>query len=190
MTQIYIKHSNGHIMEVQNWATLTDYGVMITRQLDEDERKRYLALKAVRLNDSEIWRLFHPAPSTDECNPALTTSPTTTRWRVQEKNTIGKSTSDLTRSPSLRPFSPSSGESVGYRRSHTAPPNSPSGSDSQDRQLVELSIHDLSRGALLRLVQHLPDHNLATLNDASREELLTLASASLPKDGVNVALLP
>ena len=155
MTKIYIKHDNGEIMEVENWATLTDYGAMITRALEPDERQRYLALKAIRLRDSDIWRLFHPHP------PKPIEHPTHSSAVESYDRPIEVQIQNIPKSP----------------RADKAP-------------AIEISIKDLSKRALLHIIQKACSRDIEALKTATHDELLSLASAILPAKGVRVTVMP
>lgn len=188
MTNIYIKHANGEIMEVQNWETLTDYGAMITRPLDPAERQRYLALKAIRLRDSEIWRLFHPySPQTRSSSAHAS---------VSNKQPI--EASDAVPSPEYSTISQRSFYPTDTRKSRLPHASSievqipnPDKPNPQDRELsIEIGIQDLSKRALLHIIQKACSKDINALKAATHDELLALASAILPAKGVRVRVMP
>ena len=184
MTNIYIKHANGEIMEVQNWATLTDYGAMITRPLEPDERQRYLALKAIRLRDSEIWRLFHPHPPKNVEHP---THASDTEGRFSTSSGYSSPRSSTRRSRSAHHSS--------RRASYNHPldihiQNIPQRNQVNSEPVIEISIKDLSKRALLHIIQKACSRDIDALKTATHDELLSLASAILPAKGVRVTVMP
>lgn len=187
MTNIYIKHANGEIMEVQNWETLTDYGAMITRPLEPAERQRYFALKAIKLRDSEIWRLFHPySPQT---RASSIHPPVSKKQRSEPARSA--SSSDYS-TVSQRSFYPTDsrkssleGASIDVQIRNPDKPNKQSSALS-----IEIGIHDLSKRALLHIIQKACSRDISTLRTATHDELLALASAILPAKGVSVKVMP
>ena len=184
MTNIYIKHDNGEIMEVQNWATLTDYGAMITRALEPDERQRYLALKAIRLRDSEIWRLFHPHPPKPIEHPTHSSA-------IEDHFSTSSSygSSKVSKHRSRLPHSST------HRTSYDRPievqiQNIPKSPRANKDPAIEISIKDLSKRALLHIIQKACSRDIGALKTATHDELLSLASAILPAKGVRVTVMP
>ncbi|MEM9217924.1 MAG: hypothetical protein AAGD25_26735 [Cyanobacteria bacterium P01_F01_bin.150] len=178
MTNIYFKHANGNIMEVQNWKTLTDYGAMIIRPLEPDECKRYLALKAIHLKDSEIWRLFHPH-STESSRSSPPSSSTSTSYSTHQQSTQPQ----LIRSSTNR-FDLNQPIDI---QIHNIPNKINS---TNSGAAIEISIRDLSKRALLHIIQKACSRDIEALKAATHEELLSLASAILPAKGVQITVLP
>lgn len=204
MTTIYIRHANGQIMEVQNWDTLTDYGAMVMRPLSASEQERYLALKAIRFKDLDIWQVLHPkvldntsssASSVSGCpvkpekgrsdRPKFRSSqPQSSQFqssqsqfssverKPQESGTVRKN-------PVSRYSAQLSRSQQGY-----APPTSRTNPD------IEISTRELSKNALLHIIQKACGRDIEVLKGASRDDLLSLASGILPPAGVPVKVMP
>lgn len=187
MTAIYIKHANGDIMEVQNWATLTDYGAMVTRPLAPDERQRYLALKAIHLKDSEIWRLFHPY-TTKENDRSTPTSPcsSTNHGKFQRSQAARPERHSRIRNQHHGTHTSSSDDPPIDVQIHNIPKKT---KREDSTPLIEISIRDLSKRALLHIIQKACSRDIRALRTASRDELLSLASVILPQKGVRVTVM-
>lgn len=191
-------------MEVQNWATLTDYGAMVTRLLEPDERKRYLALKAIHLKDSEIWRLFHPQiakpipptpPNSDE-EEGLSSFPSLAK--VSHGST--DHSYSIRRRPRRSSYHPSEDYPGKYDPGEYDPDeydpgedkgkNSPQPNPTGHELDLDISIRDLSKRALLHIIQKACARDIEALKTATYDELLSLASTLLPLTGVRVMLKP
>ena len=188
MTNIYIKHANGEIMEVQNWATLTDYGAMVTRPLEPDERERYLALKSIRLRDSEIWRLFHPHPP--KSSPS---SPSESKFSHTSSYDSAPDYSTVVQS--FEPHPSHSGDTRSNRSTYGGTidvqiQNIPKQNKVSSEPAIKISIKDLSRRALLHIIQKACSRDIDSLKTATHDELISLASAILPTKGVRITVIP
>ncbi|NET11114.1 MAG: hypothetical protein F6K09_19060 [Merismopedia sp. SIO2A8] len=182
MTTIYIRHANGQIMEVQNWDTLTDYGAMVTRPLSESEQERYLALKSIRLKDSDIWQVFHPK---------VLPTPTATPSAPIDTHTSGHGRGDRSQLSSSHPRSSQSQSPQSRASSQTTYPRQRHASGaSHITPDIEISTRELSKNALLHIIQKACGRDIEVLRGASRDDLLSLASGILPPAGVPVNVMP
>lgn len=71
MTEIYHILDDGRIIEVRNWTGIRAEDAILARPLNDDERQKYYALKALTYSDREIFGQLNPDFAQQVINPEV-----------------------------------------------------------------------------------------------------------------------
>ena len=71
MIEIYHILDDGRIIELRNWTGLKTEGAILARPLNDAERQKYFALKALSYSDKEIFGQLNPDFAQQVLNPEV-----------------------------------------------------------------------------------------------------------------------
>ncbi len=71
MKDIYHILDDGRIMEIRNWTGLDTDDAILARTLNDDEKQKFFALKALSFSDREIFSQLNPDFAKQVLNPEV-----------------------------------------------------------------------------------------------------------------------